>query len=186
MPDHLTPEQRHRNMSAIRAKDTKPELIVRHYLWSHGFRYRLNHYRLPGKPDIVLKKYNTCIFINGCFWHGHGVEFNINDNLDHNDNYGGGSITNSTCCKIPRTNRQFWINKIARNQQRDHTVQQQLASMGWHSITIWECELRPSLRQSTLDSLTYTINRIFLNDHKIVKYQLSEEESDYSVAAEDE
>lgn len=69
--DKLTAEQRHRNMVAIHAKDTKPELLVRKFLWSRGFRYRLNHPRLPGKPDIVLRKYRTVIFVNGCFWHGH-------------------------------------------------------------------------------------------------------------------
>jgi len=74
MTDKLTPQQRHKNMAAIKAKDTKPELIVRKGLWSRGFRYRLNHKRLPGHPDLVLRKYRTCIFVNGCFWHGHGVE----------------------------------------------------------------------------------------------------------------
>ena len=71
--DHLTPQQRHKNMAAIRGKNTKPEMIVRKGLWKRGFRYRLNHRRLPGHPDLVLRKYRTCIFVNGCFWHGHGV-----------------------------------------------------------------------------------------------------------------
>lgn len=71
MSDIHTPEQRHKNMAAIRAKNTKPEILVRKFLWSHGYRYRLNHPRLPGKPDIVLRKYRTCIFVNGCFWHKH-------------------------------------------------------------------------------------------------------------------
>ena len=71
--DKLSPQQRHNNMAAIHGKDTKPEMVVRRWLWGHGFRYRLNHPRLPGKPDIVMRKYRTCIFVNGCFWHGHGV-----------------------------------------------------------------------------------------------------------------
>lgn len=73
--DHLTPKQRSKNMAAIRYKDTKPEIIVRRGLWKRGFRYRLNHKRLPGHPDLVLKKYRTCIFVNGCFWHGHLVDY---------------------------------------------------------------------------------------------------------------
>ena len=73
MSDSLSPQQRHANMAAIHGKDTKPEMVVRRWLWGHGFRYRLNHPRLPGKPDIVMRKYRTCIFVNGCFWHGHGV-----------------------------------------------------------------------------------------------------------------
>ena len=71
--DKLTPQQRHKTMAAIRGKDTKPEMIVRRGLWKRGFKYRLNHKRLPGHPDLVLRKYRTCIFVNGCFWHGHGV-----------------------------------------------------------------------------------------------------------------
>ena len=71
MSDHLTIEQRHKNMAAVKSKDTKPEMVVRKYLWSRGFRYRVNNPRLPGHPDIVLRKYRTCIFVNGCFWHGH-------------------------------------------------------------------------------------------------------------------
>ena len=114
--DKLSTEQRHKNMAAIRGKDTKPEMIVRKELWSRGFRYRLNSPRLPGHPDLVLRKYRTCIFVNGCFWHGH-----------------------EGCCKIPNTNREFWVAKIKRNQERDIETQKRLAEMGWHCITIWEC-----------------------------------------------
>ena len=77
MSDRMTPEQRHKCMSHIRSKDTKPELKVRQWLWRHGYRYRLNVKGVPGKPDIVMRKYKTAIFVNGCFWHGHGVEFKI-------------------------------------------------------------------------------------------------------------
>ena len=129
-----------------------------------GFRYRLNHKRLPGHPDLVLKKYRTCIFVNGCFWHGHNVDITIFENTD--------------CCKIPKTNREFWIEKIRRNKERDIEEQKRLAEMGWHCITIWECELKPSKREATLKSLAYTLNKIWLDDHAVIgkPYELPEEE----------
>lgn len=143
-------------MAAIHGKDTKPELLVRRYLWSHGFRYRLNYPRLPGKPDIVLRRYRTCIFVNGCFWHGHeGCPY----------------------YKVPKTNTPFWQNKVTRNKARDLKVQHELAAMGWHSITIWECELRPHQRQQTLQSLAYTLNKIFLQDRTIHHYEILDEPS---------
>ena len=162
--DKLSPEQRHKNMAAIRGKDTKPEMIVRKGLWRMGFRYRLNHKRLPGHPDLVLKKYRTCIFVNGCFWHGHNVDITIFENTD--------------CCKIPKTNREFWIKKIRRNKERDVEEQKRLAEMGWHCITVWECELKPSKREATLKSLAYTLNKIWLDDHAVIgkPYELHEEE----------
>ena len=177
--DKLSPEQRHKNMAAIRGKDTKPEMIVRRGLWKRGFRYRLNSSRLPGHPDLVLRKYRTCIFVNGCFWHGHNVTIS-------NNQY---PITdNSECCKIPTTNREFWVAKIRRNQQRDIEEQRKLAEMGWHCITVWECELKPKHREQTLKSLAYTLNKIWLEDHqaKVVAYPKQEEESEnYLKAAEE-
>ena len=173
--DKLSLQQRHANMAAIHGKDTKPEMVVRRYLWGHGYRYRLNHPRLPGKPDIVMRKYRTCIFVNGCFWHGHHV---VMPQIDD-----GQIIDNSECCKIPKTNRDFWVAKIRRNQKRDIEVQRQLAAMGWHSITIWECELKPKLREKTLGSLAYTLNKIFLQDHSVRRYEMPEEEP--MMAAED-
>lgn len=153
--DKLSPEQRHNNMAAIHSANTKPEMIVRKYLFSRGFRYRLNHKRLPGHPDIVLRKYHTCIFINGCFWHGHeGCRY----------------------FRMPKSNTEFWTAKINRNMQRDKRVQKELAAMGWHCITVWECELKPSVRERTLESLEYTVNQIYLNDHA-VKYRPYEDES---------
>lgn len=141
--DKLSAEQRHKNMAAIHSANTKPEIIVRKYLFSHGFRYRLNHKRLPGHPDIVLRKYRTCIFVNGCFWHGHeGCRY----------------------FKMPKSNTEFWTVKVARNRERDKRVQRELAGMGWHCITVWECELKPEVRERTLESLEYTLNRIFLED----------------------
>ena len=163
--DKLSAEQRHKNMAAIHSKDTKPEMIVRKGLWSRGFRYRLNSPKLPGHPDLVLKKYRTCIFVNGCFWHGH-----------------------EGCCKIPNTNREFWVAKIKRNQERDIETQKRLAEMGWHCITIWECELKPSKREQTLKSLAFTLNKIWLEEHAVVgkPYPMLEEEDGMLKAAEEQ
>ena len=107
--DRLTKEQRHRCMSAIRGKNTKPEIVVRKFLFGRGFRYRLNHPRLPGHPDIVLRKYRTVIFVNGCFWHGH-------DNCKY--------------YRLPKTNVDFWRKKVERNKKRDVEEQRQLVTMG--------------------------------------------------------
>ena len=142
--DRLSTQQRHKIMASIRGKNTKPEIIVRKGLWNRGFRYRLNHKRLPGHPDLVLRKYRTCVFVNGCFWHGH-----------------------EGCSKIPSTNREFWEAKIRRNKERDIEIQKELAKMGWHCITVWECELKPKVREKTLDSLAFTLNHIYLKDHSL-------------------
>ena len=155
MSDKLTPEQRHKCMSHIRSKDTKPEGVVRKWLWAEGFRYRLYVKGLPGSPDIVMKKYKTVIFINGCFWHGHeGCKYYV----------------------VPKSNTEFWTAKIERNRTRDKEEQHKLAAMGWHCITVWESQLKPAIRDNTLNSLVYTLNRIYLQDHSIKRYELSEEE----------
>lgn len=171
--DHLTPQQRHKNMASIHNRNTKPEMIVRRGLWSRGFRYRLNHKRLPGHPDLVLRKYRTCIFVNGCFWHGHNVDRR--------------TMENSACCKIPKTNHDFWVAKIRRNKERDKEDQRKLAEMGWHCITVWECELKPAVREATLDSIAFTLNHIWLQDHgaKTISYPKVEEESPLYIAAEE-
>ena len=170
--DKLTPQQRHKTMASIHSLDTKPEMIVRRGLWKRGFRYRLNHKRLPGHPDLVLRKYKTCIFINGCFWHGHNVALPQIDNEQL-------IIDNSECCKIPKTNRNFWVKKIRRNKERDKEEQKQLAAMGWHCITVWECELKPQKREDTLDSIAFTLNHIWLQDHgaKAIPYPKPDEEN---------
>ena len=174
--DKLSPEQRHKNMAAVHSKDTKPEWIVRRGLWSRGFRFRLNSPKLPGHPDLVLRKYRTCIFVNGCFWHGHNVKIE-NSKL---------KIENSECCKIPKSNREFWVAKIRRNQERDIEEQKALAKMGWHCITIWECELTPKKREATLKSLVYTLNKIWLDDHRVASaYPEMEEEAGMLKAAEE-
>lgn len=149
-------------MAAVKSKDTKPEMVVRKYLWSRGFRYRVNNPRLPGHPDIVLRKYHTCIFVNGCFWHGHeGCKY----------------------YRVPKTNTEFWERKISRNRERDREEQKQLARMGWHCITVWECELKGERREKTLESLEYTLNHIFIQDRDL-RYRLPEGE-DLGMAAEE-
>lgn len=117
----------------------KPEVIVRKYLFSKGFRYRKNVKELPGSPDIVLPKYKTCIFVNGCFWHGH-----------------------KGCPKfvVPKTNTEFWLNKINTNRNRDEKAVSQLISSGWNVITIWECDLAPVKRTETLESIANRIKSI--------------------------
>lgn len=144
------------NMSCIKGKNTKPEEIVRKYLFSQGFRYRKNDKKLPGKPDIVLPKYKTVIFVNGCFWHKHeGCKYFV----------------------VPKTRTEFWLNKVNRNQERDIEVHQKLASMGWYSITIWECELKSNKREKTLESLAFTLNHIFLENHKVKRYEVPAEDT---------
>ena len=151
----LSPNQRHYCMYSVRPKDTKTKMVVHRYLWGHGFRYRLNHPRLSGNQDIVMRKYRTCIFVNGCFWHGHeGCRY----------------------FTIPKTYTEFWVNKLKRNKERDLKVQHELAAMGWHSIIIWECELKPVKREDTLESLAYTLNKIFLQDRTVKQYEIPEEE----------
>ena len=132
MADVHTPEQRSYNMSQIRGKNTKPEEIVRKYLFSLGFRYRKNDPRLPGKPDIVLPKYKTVIFINGCFWHGHeGCRYFV----------------------WPKNNSEFWKEKISGNIQRDQQNTKRLIEQGWHVIVIWECDLKSPLFDATMHDL---------------------------------
>lgn len=127
-------------MAKIRSKDTKPEWIVRRYLFSRGYRYRKNVKGLPGTPDIVLRKYGTVIFIHGCFWHGHEAE----------------GI-------MPKSNQEFWKNKIERNKQRDEENKAQLRAMGWSVMTVWECQLKPATRQQTLREIEYHINHAYLS-----------------------
>ena len=122
-------EVRSYNMSCIKGKNTKPEEIVRKYLFSKGFRYRKNDKRYPGTPDIVLPKYKTIIFVNGCFWHGHeGCKYYV----------------------VPKSNTEFWIEKITHNIERDNEKADRLRDMGLKVITVWECELKPKVREETL------------------------------------
>ena len=176
MTDTMTPEQRHRCMSHIRSKATGPEMRVRRWLWAHGYRYRLNVKSVPGKPDIVMRPYRTAIFVNGCFWHGHNVRIE-NSKL---------RIENSECCKIPNTNREFWVDKIARNQARDQRNYALLRENGWQVIVVWECQLKPDRIEQTMREVEVLLNEnmLALYRHKPVAYSFGEEEPLPMAAAE--
>ena len=137
MADNLPKDVRKKNMSHIRSTNSKPEEIVRKYLFSKGFRYRKNVRTLPGCPDIVLPKYHTVIFVNGCFWHKHDC----------------GRFT------WPSSNKEYWIPKINRNVERDVENQQKLTEMGWKVLVVWECELKKKLRTNRLKMLEDQIKR---------------------------
>lgn len=122
MADIFTKSTRSYVMSRIHSKNTKPELLVRRFLFSNGFRYRLHRKDLPGNPDLVLPKYKTAIFINGCFWHGHSCKI------------GSGK-------RKPKSNRGYWLSKLERNKRRDRKNRRTLSSMGWKTIVLWECEV---------------------------------------------
>ena len=132
MADVHTPEVRSYNMSQIKGKNTKPEEIVRKTLFANGFRYRKNVVSLPGKPDIVLPKYHSCVFVNGCFWHKH---------------------ENCKYFVWPKSNPDFWKNKIERNVERDKKNYALLTDAGWHVFIVWECELKGKKKIPTLDNL---------------------------------
>lgn len=132
MPDVHDIETRSYNMSMIKGKNTKPEIIVRKYLFAKGYRFRVNYSRLPGKPDIVLPKYRLIIFINGCFWHGH---------------------ENCKYFVIPKTRTKWWLEKIETNKKRDDINERELLSFGWKVKTIWECELKAEKLDNTMKEL---------------------------------
>lgn len=126
------PQTRSYNMSRIKGKQTKPEELVAKYLFLRGLRYRRNVKILPGKPDIVLKKYKTVIFVNGCFWHLHkGCKYFV----------------------WPESNREFWRNKLLKNKERDKTVKEALEKSGWQVLVIWECELKHDNKEEALSRL---------------------------------
>ena len=131
MADIFNEEKRSYVMSRIKSKDTKPEMIVRKYLHRQVFRYRLYNACLPGKPDLVLRKYKTCIFINGCFWHWHK------------------HCKSGT--RLPETRREWWKEKLAKNRKRDLRNITELLDLNWNVITVWECELKKKKREETLD-----------------------------------
>ncbi len=136
MADKHSAEVRSYNMSCIRGKDTKPEELVRKFLFSKGYRYRKNDARLPGKPDIVLPKYRTVIFVNGCFWHHHDCRYFV----------------------WPKSNADFWKEKIDRNVSRDREENAKLQEMGWKVLVVWECELK-HFKEQTLNQLVRTIDQ---------------------------
>lgn len=136
MSDVHSPETRSYNMSMIKARDTKPEEKLRKALFAKGFRYRKNDRRLPGKPDIVLPKYKTVVFVNGCFWHAHeGCKYFV----------------------MPKTRVDFWNKKISGNVERDRKQYSELKSLGWNVIIVWECELKNGLFNSSLDNVIASI-----------------------------
>ena len=129
MTDVHEPEVRSYNMSRIRSKDTKPEMIVRKFLFKNGFRYRLHVKDLPGRPDIVLPKYKTVIFVNGCFWHFHkGCRYFV----------------------LPKTRTEWWLQKVKATAVRDKEAEIALQVLGWKVILVWECELKLSSKDNTL------------------------------------
>ena len=182
MTDTMTPAQRHYCMSRIRSRNTKPELKVRQWLWQHGYRYRLNVKSVPGKPDIVMRKYRTAIFVNGCFWHGHGLTPDPSPSGER----GKKPLRDSVCCRIPETNRDFWENKIRRNQERDQRNYQLLYDNGWQVIVIWECELKPKHIEETMTRVELQLNEQFLHlhSHKRIPFTYHQE-SEVPMAAEE-
>ena len=142
MADNHTKEIRSKNMSHIRSTNSKPEDLVRKYLFSQGFRYRKNVRKLPGCPDIVLAKYKTVIFVNGCFWHKHD------------------------CPRFvwPSSNQEYWEPKIVRNVERDKQNSALLEEAGWNIIVVWECELKKMVREQTLEGLSEQIRNNIVKD----------------------
>jgi DNA mismatch endonuclease, patch repair protein len=132
MADVHTPQQRRFNMQQIRRTHTKPELLVRKFLHAHGYRYKLHDKALPGKPDMVLPKHRTVIFVHGCFWHGH---------------------TNCKYYAVPKTSTDWWLNKINTNQTNDTKAVKALKKNGWKIITVWECDLKAAKVEKTLNAL---------------------------------
>lgn len=159
MADVMTPEQRSRCMAAVKGKDTKPEMIVRKYLFSRGMRFRVQVRKLPGTPDIVLPKYKTVIFVNGCFWHGH---------------------EDCKYFRLPKSNIEFWKEKIERNIERDRESMQALLDLGWKIIRVWECELRNKANREN------TLNKIYKSITSSESTRYSFEETDIPMAAEQE
>ncbi len=133
MTDFMTPKQRSQAMSKVRGYNTKPEKLIRSHLHRQGFRFRINSPNLPGKPDIVLKKYNTVIFVHGCFWHNH---------------------KGCKKSKLPQTRNEFWKNKIAGTVLRDHRNIDNLTKLGWRIAVVWECGTKKK------DNLNYIINEL--------------------------
>lgn len=155
--DVLTPEQRKRNMSAIKGKNTKPEILVRKLLHRLGYRFKIQRKDLPGKPDIVLPKYKTAIFINGCFWHRHaGCKY----------------------ASTPSTNSEFWEKKFAANVKRDARNYATLKEQGWNVLIIWECEAKEILRTKVIPGLPSRISTPYPTDENLP-------ESSTHIAADD-
>lgn len=150
MADIKTPEERSRNMAAIRSSDTKPEMLVRSYIHGMGLRYGLHNRKLPGSPDIVMRRFKTVIFVHGCFWHGH---------------------ENCKYYRLPKSNTKFWQDKVSKNRARDKRDIEALHKLGWNVIIIWECELKTeALRQQTFNRLADIFSHTYISpDHLIAE-----------------
>lgn len=141
MADVHSKETRSYNMSQIKGKNTKPEIVVRKFLFANGFRYRLHDKKLPGKPDIVLPQYRTAIFVHGCFWHGHeGCKYFV----------------------IPKTRTEWWLAKIKKNKAIDHKNLRLLRQDSWRVLSIFECQLKPGKADKTLASLARRIQKTYV------------------------
>lgn len=149
MADVLTPEQRQLNMSRIRGRDTKPEMLIRRGLHARGFRYRLQDRKLPGRPDLVFPRYHAVVFVHGCFWHGHDCPM----------------------FKLPATRQEFWITKIASNRARDARATAALLELGWRIANVWECSLRGPRRLPGDEAITRC--ETFLLSEKITLFDIS-------------
>jgi DNA mismatch endonuclease (patch repair protein) len=143
MADVLTPEQRRLNMSRVRGRDTKPEMLIRRGLHARGFRYRVQDRSLPGRPDLVFPKHRAVILVHGCFWHGHDCPL----------------------FRLPATRPEFWAEKILANQERDQRSDKALRAMDWRTLTIWECSLKGPSRWP-IDLLLDTCERFILGKER--------------------
>jgi DNA mismatch endonuclease (patch repair protein) len=163
--DIWSKEKRSECMSKIRSKDTKPGLTLRKALFAKGFRYRVNDTKLPGKPDIVLPKYKTIIFLHGCFWHRHeGCKY----------------------AYTPKTNTEFWVDKITSNAERDKVNLQKLTALGWNVSTAWECEIRHEYRHDLTPSIDRIAAAIRENRSKKISMKFYEErENEILMVAEE-
>ena len=152
-------------MSKIRSKDTKPELALRKALFARGFRFRVNYKLLPGKPDIVLPKYKTVVFLHGCFWHKHeGCKY----------------------ANTPKTNTKFWVDKITSNVERDKVNEEKLMALGWNVVTVWECEIRHKYKHDFTTLMDKVEAEIFGNCPKKISMKFYEErENEILMVAED-
>lgn len=160
----MTPNQRHYCMSQIHSSGTKPEILARRWLWSHGYRYRINVKGVPGKPDIVMRHYRTAIFINGCFWHGH----------EGCDNF-----------RMPKSNIEFWQAKINHNRERDKQNYQILHDNGWQVLVLWECKLTDKVFENTMNRVDVMLQEYYLATiSPKVKNYIRIEEDDLPMVAE--
>ncbi len=150
-------------MAMIKSRGTKPEMLVRKYLFHCGFRFRVNVKRLPGTPDIVLRKYKTVIFVNGCFWHGH----------EGCDDF-----------RPPKSRVEWWTEKLRRNKERDQRVREELRQMGWNTMVIWECQLKPDRRVATLENVVRLLDKNFVESAYQANISISYSSSEDSILPE--